>query len=523
MERGKYMKKIVYLPLDERPVNMVFPQQLAKITDLTMCTPHLSILGRKKKTADLNAIKDWLISETKDADYLVVSIDMLLYGGIVPSRLHYLSIEECNERLQILNQVKKQNKKIKIFAFNLIMRAPAYSSSEEEPDYYQLYGREIFRYGWLTDRKEKEELDSNEETELISIQEKVPAEILSDFLKRREVNFFVNQKVVHLANQEMIDFLIIPLDDNSKYGFSPKEQRQLILQVEELNLFDKVAIYPGADEIGCTLFAKVFCEVKKYVPRIFVRYSSTKGPEIIPKYEDRSLNESIKSHITASGGIVLDYSKDADIVLMVNSPAVGEFNVAEQVTYKERHRSYFSEVHLQEFVGVMEFYLNENKFIAVADVATCNGSDQVLMKLLAKKGLLSKINCYAGWNTSGNTIGTVNAHAIVASYYNHPDNKENVLRSKEFYYSRLVEDWGYQASVRQNVCFNDLPHFGIDSFNLGTYQEEIQSIIQKKLNAFIEQYLPENEVLLMNVTLPWDRMFEVGFDLSIKTAPISTK
>jgi hypothetical protein len=517
-----YMKKIVYLPLDERSVNLVYPQQLAKITDLTMCVPPISILGRKKKPADLNAIKDWLIRETKDADYLVVSLDLLVYGGIVPSRLHSFSKDECDERLQILNQVKKQNQRIKIFAFNLIMRAPAYSSSEEEPDYYKSYGREIFRYGWLSDKMEKEKVDSTEETELLFIQEKVPAEILADFLNRREVNFYVNQEVINLANEEMIDFLIIPLDDNSKYGFSPKEQRQLILQVEELNLFDRVSIYPGADEIGCTLFAKVFCEVKNYIPRIFVRYSSTKGPEIIPKYEDRSLNESIKSHITASGGIILDYSKDADFVLMVNSPAVGEFNVAEQGPFKERHRSYFSEVHIQEFVRVMEFYLNENKFLALADVATCNGSDAVLMNLLAKKGLLSKITCYAGWNTSGNTIGTVNAHAIVASYYNHLDNEEKVLRSKEFYYSRLVEDWGYQALVRQNVCSKDLPNFGIDSFNLGSYQKEIQSIIHHKLRAFIEQYLPNNDLTLKNVVLPWDRMFEIGFVLSINRAPIST-
>ena len=515
------MKKIVYVPLDERPVNLFFPQQLAKMTDLTISVPNKSILGRKKKPADLAAIKHWLLTETKDADYLIVSIDLLVYGGIVPSRLHHFTEDECHQRLQILKEVKKQNQNIQIFAFNLIMRAPAYSSSEEEPDYYQSYGREIFLYGWLSDKLEKEKLDSQEDLELVSIKEKVPEEILSDFLTRREVNFFVNQTVINLANDGTIDFLIIPLDDNSKYGYSPKEQRQLILQVEDLNLFDRVSIYPGADEIGCTLFAKVFCDVKSYIPKIFVRYSSTKGPEIIPKYEDRSLNESIKSHITASGGIMLEHSNDADIVLMVHSPAVGEFNVAEQMPYKERHRSYFSEVHIQEFVRIMEFYLTENKFIALADVATCNGSDVVLMKLLAKKGLIPKINSYAGWNTSGNTIGTVNAHAIIASYYRERDDAENLLRSEEFYYARLVEDWGYQAVVRQNVCTEVLPDFGIDSFNLGNYQKEVQTIIQNRLITFIEQCLPNNQVTLENVVLPWDRMFEVGFDLSIKTVPIS--
>ncbi|KKI92097.1 hypothetical protein WQ54_10980 [Bacillus sp. SA1-12] len=517
------MVKVVYLPLDERPVNFIFPQQLAAITDLDMIVPDILFFGRKKQPADFNRMKEWLFHETKDAEYLIISIDMLVFGGIVPSRLHHLSKEECMKRLNVLDEIKKANPYLKIYGFNLIMRTPAYSSSEEEPDYYQLHGREIFRYGWLTDKMEREELDAEETQELEMIKnEKVPADILADFLGRREVNASINHKVIDLVKEDTLDLLIIPLDDNSKYGYTPKEQRKLIYRVEELNLFDRVSIYPGADEIGCTIFAKVFCEVKDYIPRIFVRYSSTKGPTIIPKYEDRSLNESIKSHITASGGILIDHSSDSDVILMVNSPAVGENEAAEQGSYKDRHSTYFSEVHLQEFVRVMEFYLKQQKFVALADVATCNGSDTALMKSISKKGLLKEISCYAGWNTSGNTIGTVNAHAMIASYYDQMDDREN-LASKTFYYTRLVEDWGYQALVRQNVVNEDLPNFGATYFNLGNHQKEIQTIIENKLHDFVEKHLPNEAIELKHVVLPWDRMFELGFDLTIKNTTISSK
>ncbi|ULO09423.1 DUF4127 family protein [Paenibacillus sp. 19GGS1-52] len=47
--------------------------------------------------ADVHVIADWLLTETRDANALIISVDMLVYGGIVPSRLHYLTEKECAE------------------------------------------------------------------------------------------------------------------------------------------------------------------------------------------------------------------------------------------------------------------------------------------------------------------------------------------------------------------------------------------------------------------------------------------
>src|SRR5699024_9292340 len=108
--------------------------------------------------------------------------------------------------------------------------------------------------------------------------------------------------------------------------------------------------YPGADELGCSLFSKVFCEVKEYTPEVFVRYSSTVGPQMKPKYEDRSLNESLKSQITAAGGVITDHSYETDVVLLINSPATEQWNMAEQVSFEDRDSSYYSEINYREFV-----------------------------------------------------------------------------------------------------------------------------------------------------------------------------
>ena len=127
--------KIVLLPLDERPCNYLFPQKLFSHDDIEIVLPKK--LGDKKIPADLNEIDNFLTKECKDATGLIISLDTLLYGGLVPSRIHNEKEDTLKERLQILRDIRRENPGLIIYAFNIIMRCPNYSSSDEEPDYYE--------------------------------------------------------------------------------------------------------------------------------------------------------------------------------------------------------------------------------------------------------------------------------------------------------------------------------------------------------------------------------------------------
>lgn len=514
------MKKVVYLPLDERPCNLKYPRKLAEMTDISLVTPEKAILGRKKEPANPEEIQKWLLNESIDAEYLILSIDMLVYGGIVPSRIHNLSFEECTNRLKVIKEIKKENPKITIYAFNLIMRVPNNETDEEEPYYYKWYGKKIFRYSWLMDKKERSGLTCEERKEYSDIVNAVPNETLEDFIQRRVINTQVNHYVLSLVNENIIKGLTIPLDDNSKYGFSAKEQQQLVFRVEELDLIHRVLIYPGADDLGCSLFSKVFCEIKKYTPEIYVRYSSSIGPFMKPKYEDRSLNESIKSQVIAAGAVITDHSYETQNVLMVNSPATEQLKMAEQVPFTERDHTYQSEVNYREFIEAIKMYIRKGKAVSIADVAVCNGADRYLMKLLYNNQLLGNLTSYAGWNTSGNTLGTVLAHKIIYSYNRkHSPDAEINRSSYKFYYQRLIEDWGYQAVVRQDIVENVLPEVEAGYYNLKHVQKKIESIITQRLTDFISQYLNNNVdrgLSIEHVKLPWERMFEIDFDVNLQ-------
>ena len=144
------MKKIMFIPLDERPCNYNFAKyMLEDDSNIELIIPPLDILGMKKTPANYNLLKAFILNNIKDCYGLILSIDMLLYGGIVPSRLHNNTCDELKERLNLIKEIKNNNPSLVIFAFSLIMRCPQYNSGDEEPDYYEHCGYNIFKYGVL--------------------------------------------------------------------------------------------------------------------------------------------------------------------------------------------------------------------------------------------------------------------------------------------------------------------------------------------------------------------------------------
>ena len=59
-------KKIVLIPLDERPCNRLIPERLFSKEEFEIICPQK--LGEKKKPADIKEIADFLRRECKDAD-----------------------------------------------------------------------------------------------------------------------------------------------------------------------------------------------------------------------------------------------------------------------------------------------------------------------------------------------------------------------------------------------------------------------------------------------------------------------
>ena len=494
------MKKLVYLPLDERPCNARFAPMLFNGENIRVATP--SVLGEKKTPASISELEKFLVEECRDADGLVLSMDMLLYGGLIPSRLHYMTEEEAAARLELVRGLKKTNPKLTIYAFQCIMRCPQYSSSDEEPDYYEHYGRELFLLGEAQHRQSLG-LPCTAPEELRA---KIPAEVLSDFVGRRAFNLKRNLDTLALVEEGVIDFLIFPQDDSAPYGYTAIDQKQVRAVIAEKKLWLRVYMYPGADELGLTLSTRMALHFAGLRPAVYINYASSAAPAMIPLYEDRSLGESIKYQLLAAGMRIVSSAPEADIILAVNAPASPMREAAAQPV---TDRQYAVERTLIAFVLYVQDCLEAGRIVSIADVAYANGADQELVALLNEMGILDKLQGYAGWNTSSNTLGTsiaMGAHALLEGL---------TPAHRSFMAMRLVEDAGYCGFVRGDVNEHELPQRGLNWYDAGGARGEISEMIRERLNAYVQDKLSSvaDHIVIDDVWMPWKRMFEVGLEI----------
>lgn len=497
-------KKVVLLPLDERPCNYDFPYKLFNSEDITIVRPEK--LGNKKKSANAEDVEKFLIKECKTADMLVLSMDMLLYGGLIPSRLHHLSEEVVEERLKIVKQLKAENPELIIFAFQVIMRCPKYSSDDEEPDYYGICGEQIHKIGNIIDRSNQGLCDKSELDELYSL---VKPEYLEDYTNRRKFNLKFNIKTLEYLKTGAIDFLIIPQDDSAKYGFTAMDQVIVRDRISEELLQDRVLMYPGADEVELTLLSRAINTFRNYKPKVYIKYASQNAPNIIPPYEDRTLGESVKYQLIAADCRIADTVGEADFVLAINCP--GDY-IAEAVNQPVKSQGYSVERNLIEYILFIEDCINESKAVTIGDCAYANGGDLELIALLNKRNLLDKVSGYAGWNTSANTLGTSIAQGVCFFYY------KNTPQYYDFLMSRYVEDAGYCSVVRKDIARNHLSRLGMNYFDVKEKSGLISELAMKKLQDFIDNSLSSisGRVSINSVYMPWRRMFEIGIDVTYK-------
>ena len=491
------MRKIVYLPMDERPCNAGFPVRLFSDV-MTICSP--STLGDKKSPANWEQVRDFLLRETADAEGLILSIDTLLYGGLIPSRLHRLSREAVRERLETIRTLKRNHPNLLIYAYQCIMRCPNYSNSDEEPDYYADYGREIFQLG---EAQHRYRLGLCQRDEMEALYRCIPEDVLRDYLGRREFNLSFNMETLDLVADGTIDFLVFPQDDSARYGFTALDQEKIRNRISELRLGMKALMYPGADELGLTMMTRMLLHFSGKRPWVYVKMASMNAALAVPPFEDRPLGETIKYHLIAAGCRVATCLSEADIVLGVSYPGRnGRNNYVEH----EADPGYTVERTLSEFVIFLEDALDMGKTVTLADNAFANGADLELISLLDQQDLLRRLNGYAGWNTSSNTMGTAIAegvHALIVGM---------TQTHWDFLALRYLEDAGYCSVVRLRITEEELPQRNYNYFDVGEQRGEISALVQTRLMEFVEKNLPSiaRELQITDVYMPWRRMFEVG-------------
>lgn len=482
------MVKVLYVPLDERACNYSFPSSLAAMCDdIELLVPDVKWMGFCKEGADVERLWQWLFDRAPECEYAILSVDTLVYGNIIGSRIHHKTEAQCQALLDRFVQLKRINPGLRIHAFNLVARVAGYNNASEDPDYWDTYGWAIWRYTVLTDKQRRGHTTAEEDAERLALEKEIPSEYLADFLARRAVDRATNLRCVQLTQDNIFDILTIPKDDTAEYGYAAMDQQAVAQAVREKRLMNRVLVYPGADEVGCVLFARVFNLVKDYTPRVYPRFSSVLGPQIVPRYEDRPIYESLKSQIYSLGGVAVETAADSDCMIALNTPGKAQIESLDQYT---KDLSFFSHINMHELLRYILYYRKKyGRCVGLAEVSVCNGCENEFMEYALLSGVLHEVQSVGGWNTTQNTVGVVLAQTVIASYYGGYTQMPRQYRvMEETKMHAIIADWLYQSNVLHDFIRRYQDRFNI--YALGEHRDLALRFMLTGLETIIGEKFP---------------------------------
>jgi hypothetical protein len=503
----------MFIPLDERPCNRDYPLRLFDGNEsFKIITPPIELLGYKKRAANIELIKKYVEENIESCDALIYSTEMLAYGGLLPSRIHEIDGNSLlSDYRKFVINIRKNNPKIKIFVSNLIMRTPRYNSSDEEPSYYEKYGENIFKIGWLKDKKERGETDEKSEDELNRLCSVTPRKYVDDFCNRRVKNLEINKTNIDLVNENVLDYLVIPQDDSAPYGFTAMDQKIIYSKIKRFHLQNYISVYPGADESGYTLLARAKQKLLGQQLKIFPIFSGEYGKTVIPLYEDRPLIETFKAHVNSCGAILVHTPEDADFVAAVNIPGKKMIEAFDQRTMPEI--TYDTYRGLRSFIQEITELSKQNIPISIIDSAYSNGGDLELLSALDRNQLLLKLLSYRAWNTNANTTGSAISTAIVLFESNQEIKSKEVINC-------ITDDVLYQSLVRKKITDSFLGTINQNYFDLGNKAEIVREkaidLIRNEGLSVLPITWEKKKIEIKSLQFPWNRMFEIKVNVGVK-------
>lgn len=543
--------RLALLPLDDRPVNYDHPWWLGRAAGIDVVRPPREWLGSPLRPAASARLADWVRDVGSSADAMIVAIDTLAYGGLVPSRRSTASLNEVVTALEPIGAVRRKRPGMPIFAFNILMRVNRSNSAEEEKPYWAEHGSDLFRFSYLDDKAICGDAEAGEDNERQALIAAIPPDIVADYRAGRARNHAINRLMLDWAAAGIIDYALIAQDDTAPFGWNIAEARELRTLIDRDGLAGRASVYPGADEVGSLLVAAFVCRRAEFAPRIWPRYSGVDGAFAVTAYEDRPFEELVKAHLGPLGGRLASGPDEADLILAVNAPAEAQAEAWLQMLVRDPDRAAAHEDgaltdaasldavrremttvrrDTDELVRSIGADLAAGRMVAIVDVAFANGADLSFGERLLTHVSLPLLAAYAAWNTAGNSLGSALAQAVVRTITRREEQATDVLTAHlSLLCIHLLDDYAFQGLVRTELLVDDLPALGLPA-SFDRLPEHVVLELEARLARRLEPHVeglarrftetrvpngggPPCRVARLRIeppTLPWQRAFEVS-------------
>lgn len=515
--------RIALVPLDDRPVCLQYPQMMAGLAHAEVVAPPIDVLGRFTTPGDTDAVTRWLRAQDwRGIDALIVSIDMLAYGGLVASRVHGVDEATALARLGVLDEIHAAHPSLPIYGFSVIMRLAPTADGRNEA-----YRERLARWAEIA----ADARTGPEAQELADLVAVIPAPALDDYTRARARNRAVNLAAVRRAANGVLQYLVVSQDDAKPRGVHLADRAAVTEAVRSARLADRVGIQPGADEVAMLLLARAVLVARRLSPVVRVSYSSEEARTMVAPFEDRRLHETVSFQVRAAGA---------------SEPVGAARHDLEFFVFASRHDPDLPATFAREIAA----RVGQGAQAIVADVdpkGDVQGASAPFTEPLLAAGVFPKLYGYASWNTAGNTIGTALPHGLLAwagarlaTRCTSPAWTSTAGAQATFMLHRLLNDYAYQGVVRPAVNA-ELRRAGRSSLWLREHAAEVAAQLRDALAPRLADYArpfgrapwtppapapvdvrvrvgPPRD---LQVVLPWSRTFEatITFDLPVEPVP----
>jgi hypothetical protein len=539
--------RVALLPLDDRPFNTKLVRLLGRMVDYDVALPPVEMLGHFDDPGDPEALIQWVQTVAPETDTVLLSLDMLAYGGHVASCQPHVRPDAALQRLEFLGELREKAPEHAIYGLATV----------PPPEGMPLAGgdvgesRAIARYAQLqaTMREQEAAADPEAADEMEHLRASVSPDFWSHYHEMRRRNLEVNLKAVELAADGVLDFLIVAQEGNGAVGPHVDEADELLAAVADRRASGSVILVDGYSQSAAVMlvrFVHAHMETSPAVATVF-SFPPPGGP-------DGALASSVRSQIAALGASEVDEPGDADICLYVNTPAglsLGEAAPGTQAFDERKHA-------LHQFAINLSGWVASDRLAALADAAFPSAADEALMRALHEvKVDLTRLGGFAARETPGASVGAALAHICLRRIalrdkgafdlaqavgdlrpMRYLELLDSLIDSERAHiallFERFVEDYLFQSRIKQRAASYLADLIAKSPISLTEIPNSADQFIRTALSRaagefYIEHFLGRQAVAIgrgdhrsglmlcelgeVRVRLPWRRLAEVDVDL----------
>lgn len=475
------MKKVLYVPLDDRPVNLddvIVQGRSAGIEVITPCINDITNRLDSQKTAsgsvlentfaptfgNMTNIRQFILDHAECVDGFIISADMLAYGGLIGSRRlrscgsgNYPNYDpSTTDLLDVIRLVKQSCPCKPVYVLDTIMRLA--TTTYVEGVFQNAYdeSRALMR------QPRKEVYGFNEI--LNGYDTKPDGTLYGDtvtfnkefYYEARRHKFKSNYYILdQLVRSGYIDFLAIGVDDSSTQGVQANEITFVegyitaCLGGTDGQNADRAIILPDADGLGHSLMARMANHLVclEGHTRYTVQYFGPHGSSIINPYEYMSVHENISHHVDIAGGRLVNDCPDIEII------AVTDVN------------------QVSSAVSQIESNAASRIPTVVIDFVAGGAANKAVTEALLDSPPAGQLLGYSGWNTAGNKIGIAIGmaqarYAYLTTETHSPSLDAAVNAHGTLLFKRFLKDYYYKTltigEIRQysraNTLYTNIPY-----------------------------------------------------------------